>query len=55
MYILLYDKPVMVGSILKEEILNKFNQLIKLKKNGINLFFTDIDNILNIINKENNI
>lgn len=48
-------KPVKVGSILKEEILNKFNELMKLKKNGINLFFTDIDNILNIINKENNI
>ena len=48
-------KPIKVVATLKEEILNKFNELLKLKEKGINLFFTDIDKILDIINKENNI
>ena len=47
--------PIKVGSLLKQEILNKFNNLMKLKNKGINLFFTDIDKILDIIKKENNI
>ena len=34
-----------VGSLLKEEILNNFKYLLKLKERGINLFFTDIDKI----------
>ena len=45
--------PIKVGSLLKQEILNKFNNLMKLKKNGINLFFTDIDKILDIIKNNN--
>lgn len=48
-------KPIKVVDSLKEEILNKFINIMKLKKNGINLFFTDIDKILDIIKKENNI
>ena len=37
--------PARVSSVLKEEILNNFEYLLKLKKRGINLFFTDIDKI----------
>ena len=45
--------PIKVGSLLKQEILNKFNNLMKLKNKGINLFFTDIDKILDIIKNNN--
>ena len=38
-------KPAKVIPRLKEEILNNFKYLIKLKNNGVNLFFTDIDRI----------
>ena len=38
-------KPAKVITALKEEILTNFKYLIKLKKKGINLFFTDIDRI----------
>ena len=44
--------PVKVGSLLKEEILNKFIDLMKLKNKGINLFFTDIDKIRKIIEND---
>ena len=37
--------PAKVSSLLKEEILNNFKYLLKLKNRGINLFFTDIDRI----------
>lgn len=37
--------PVKVADNLKEEILNNFNYLLALKKQGNNLFFTDIDTI----------
>ncbi len=37
--------PAKVGSILKNEILNNFKHLLKLKSRGYNVFFTDIDKI----------
>ncbi len=37
--------PAKVSSLLKEEILNNFKYLLKLKNRGINLFFVDIDKI----------
>lgn len=37
--------PVRVASNLKNEILENFNTLLAMKKQGINLFFTDIDKI----------
>ena len=47
-----------VGSLLKNEILNNFKDLLKLKSYGYNVFFTDIDKIkkqmleeLEILNK----
>lgn len=45
-------KPYKVPNDLKDEILYNFKKKIKLKKKGYNLFLTDIDNILNIINKQ---
>lgn len=42
-------KPAKVITSLKEEILEKFKYLMKLKKRGINLFFTDIDRIKEIM------
>lgn len=38
-------KPAMVPEKLSEIILYNFNNLMKLKRNGINLFFTDIDTL----------
>jgi len=38
-------KPAKVVESLKDEILNNFKHLMKLKNKGINLFFTDIDKI----------
>lgn len=37
--------PARVGSLLKNEILTNFKNLLKLKKHGYNVFFTDIDKI----------
>lgn len=37
--------PLRVADNLKNEILENFNSLLALKKQGINLFFTDIDKI----------
>lgn len=42
-------KPARVIESLKEEILQKFEYLLKLKSNGVNLFFTDIDYIKKIM------
>lgn len=39
--------PAKVGSLLKNEILNNFKNLLKLKSHGHNVFFTDIDKIKN--------
>ncbi len=45
-------EPLKVIDSLKEEILNNFNYLLALKKQGKNLFFTDIDEIKNKMLKE---
>ena len=37
--------PAKVGSLLKNEILNNFKNLLKLKNRGYNVFFTDVDKI----------
>lgn len=39
------NKPVRVADNLKDEILDNFNSLLALKKQGVNLFFPDIDKI----------
>ena len=44
--------PVRVADNLKDEILDNFNSLLALKKQGTNLFFTDIDKIKEIMLKE---
>lgn len=41
--------PVRVADNLKNEILENFNSLLALKKQGTNLFFTDIDKIKKIM------
>lgn len=40
-------KPAKVVNSIKDEILEYFNYMLKLKKNGINLFFTDVDKMKN--------
>ena len=37
--------PAKVSSLLKNELLNNFNDLLKLKNRGYNFFLTDIDKI----------
>lgn len=44
--------PARVGDLLKDEILDNFNALLAMKKQGINLFFTDIDKIKEMILEE---
>ena len=44
--------PAKVSVLLKEEILNNFKELMKLKERGINLFFTDVDKIKKQMEKE---
>ena len=45
-------KPAKVVESVKDEILQKFRYLIKLKSKGVNLFFTDIYKIKDIMLKE---
>lgn len=47
--------PVKVADNLKNEILSNFNSLLALKKQGVNLFFPDIDEIKKIMLDELNI
>lgn len=47
-------KPLKVIDTLKSEILSNFKYLLSLKKQGINLFFTDIDRIKEMMIKELN-
>lgn len=42
-------KPIKVIKSLEEEIIQKFEYMLKLKNNGINLFFADIDKIKRIL------
>ena len=44
--------PARVADNLKDEILQNFNSLLALKKQGINLFFTDIDKIKEMMYEE---
>ena len=44
--------PVRVADNLKDEILENFNSLLALKKQGTNLFFPDIDKIKEIMLEE---
>ena len=44
--------PVRVSDNLKNEILENFNSLLALKKQGTNLFFPDIDKIKEIMLEE---
>lgn len=37
--------PVRVADNLRDEILENFNSLLALKKQGLNLFFVDIDSL----------
>ena len=46
------DAPVRVADNLKDEILENFNSLLALKKQGTNLFFTDIDKIKQMMLEE---
>ena len=46
--------PARVSDVLKNEILDNFNELMKLKSKGINLFFTDIDKIKLMMEQELN-
>ena len=41
----LIGAPAKVSSLLKNELLNNFNDLLKLKNRGYNFFLTDIDKI----------
>ena len=45
-------KPLKVINSIKNEILNNFKYLLALKKQGINLFFTDIDEIKSKMEEE---
>ena len=47
-------KPLKVIDTLKEEILNNFKYMISMKKEGRNLFFSDIDKLKEIMISENN-
>lgn len=51
-HILSNGKPAKVIESLKEEITSKFLYLLILKKNGTNLFFTDIDRVKSILDEE---
>lgn len=47
-------KPLKVIDTLKEEILNNFKYMFSMKKEGRNLFFSDIDKLKEIMISENN-
>ena len=45
-------KPYRVPTGIQRVIKNNFDELMKLKKRGINLFFTDVDKITLLMNQE---
>ena len=47
-------KLVRISSAVQREIIDDFQYVLSLKKNGLNLFFTDIDGIKEIMLKEIN-
>jgi len=51
-HILDNGKPAKVIKSLKDEILGNFKYLLNLKSRGVNLFFTDIDKIKDMMIKE---
>lgn len=51
---LINGKPLKVIDTLKDEILNNFRYMISMKKEGRNLFFSDIDKLKEIMISENN-
>ena len=51
-HILANGKPAKVINSLKDEILDNFKYLLKLKTKGINLFFTDTDKIKELMLNE---
>ena len=53
-HVLENGKPAKVIETLKDEILDRFIYLLKLKSKGINLFFTNIDKIKNQMMEELN-
>ncbi len=44
--------PIKVIDSLKEEILSCFKEMLKLKSKGINLFFVDVDKIMDLMMEE---
>ena len=42
-------KSIYISKELKKEILNNFKFMLSLKEEGINLFFTDIDKIREVL------
>ena len=51
---MLNGKPLKVVNVLKNEILDNFKYMIVSKNTGLNLFFTDIDKIKEIMLEELN-
>lgn len=49
----IHSMPAKVNDDLKEEILLNFKRMLNMKKNGIDLFFTDIDKLKKEILEEN--
>lgn len=45
-------KPIQIATSVCDEILNNFKYTLSLKVDGLNLFFTDIDKIMDVINNE---
>lgn len=45
--------PVRVADNLKDKILKNFNSMLAMKKEGINLFFADIDTLKKMLNELN--
>lgn len=45
-------RPALVPTLLRQRILHNFNNMLKMKERGVNLFFTDIDKILNKLKED---
>lgn len=48
----LNGKSAKVPTLLKQKIISNFESMIEMKNRGINLFFTDIDRIKNMMEEE---
>ena len=49
-----YGKAIQVATGTRREIVDKVNKIFKLKENGINLIFPDVDRIKNVLLEEYN-